>query len=115
MVRASRKEAGNAAQLRSIDPRNAQRTARRGFANARHRKPVPELAMSTRNGPVRPPTRPGHAPIWMVVLLLSVATWLSARILHNVTAALTAMTTGTATTSVPPAWPERRAGDSGSL
>ena len=62
----------------------------------------------------RPPARAGRAPWWMIVLLLFVATWLGARILHNVTAALTAMTTGATTASAPPAWPDRFVRDDGS-
>lgn len=53
-------------------------------------------------------TRP---PLWMVAILLFVAVWLSARILHNITDALTGMTAGPQVVAGVPTWPVRTAGD----
>lgn len=47
--------------------------------------------MPTHPRTTRPPQEAGHIPPWIAALLLFIAVWLAARILHNVTEALTRM------------------------
>lgn len=58
-----------------------------------------------------PPPAAGRIPPWIVAFLLFVAVWLGARILHNITDALTGMTAGVPVASGTPAWPARKMGD----
>lgn len=58
-----------------------------------------------------PPRQAARIPLWIAALLLFVAVWLAARILHNVTEALTGMTAGAPVASTTPIWPARKQGD----
>lgn len=50
--------------------------------------------MPVRPRTTRPPRHAGRIPLWIAALLLFVAVWLGARILHNVTEALTRIASG---------------------
>ena len=67
--------------------------------------------MRTRPRTTRPPQEAGHIPLWIVAILLFVAVWLGAHILHNITDALTGMIAGPPVASGTPAWPARNLGD----
>jgi hypothetical protein len=71
----------------------------------------PEMASVDRMDETAAPsqTAAGRPPLWVVLTLLFVSVWLGARIVHNVTAAFTAVATSTATAPDRPAWPVRDA------